>query len=543
MKGLDGVLVQSHSSLISFSSSADIHFSISSRDPVIMRGIFLVLLLVLLGVTFTSTGIVDRISNPIKSYFNGFKTKDSKDNYSIEDPSIFTLDDLDIPESYAIKPPVTINKNKPDKEAAATAQKKRPVKKRKPSAAATRPRPSTATRPRPSVSTRPRPSSVSKTRRRTTTTKRPRVNSVTGVILPESGELPVTGAHAVVATHMGEISVFTSDGRLWLNGPGIPKPVPLGSALDSDSIAAGNKDSYHIWVNTTSWTKLVSLEEIRRGRSPVLIKNDPRNRVKAMIDRKPLDRPLRLPLPPRVKGTYQYDTCGKNIILPLTADRTILMEQAIKPSYESTKFPEERDYPMVCTWNVKVNKACRRARITMKLDERSRLPDEDECAKGYLRISPFMNETKICGRIDSIPAFHWYVEDQQPNDVSIMMKNIGINDGFSEGLAFTLQGECLPIERGTFDVGQENREAYTNWMDRLLTEASTKGHGATISIPASTHQTPFDPPILPPIHLDDPNQKYSSWLTPAVPAKDNIDDALTDITTLLDASTNSTNTR
>jgi hypothetical protein len=64
---------------------------------------------------------------------------------------------------------------------------------------------------------------------------------VTGVILPESGELPVTGAHAVVATHMGEISVFTSDGRLWLNGPGIPKPVPLGSALDSDSIAAGNK--------------------------------------------------------------------------------------------------------------------------------------------------------------------------------------------------------------------------------------------------------------------------------------------------------------
>ena len=71
---------------------------------------------------------------------------------------------------------------------------------------------------------------------------------------------------------------------------------------------SGNKDSYHIWVNTTSWTKLVSLEEIRRGRSPVLIKNDPRNRVQAMIDRKPLDRPLRLPLPPRVKGTYQYGT-------------------------------------------------------------------------------------------------------------------------------------------------------------------------------------------------------------------------------------------
>jgi hypothetical protein len=49
---------------------------------------------------------------------------------------------------------------------------------------------------------------------------------------------------------------------------------------------------------------------------------------------------------------------------------------------------------VVSRFSRKVNKACRRARITMKLDERSRLPDEDECAKGYLRISPFMNETK-----------------------------------------------------------------------------------------------------------------------------------------------------
>jgi len=160
------------------------------------------------------------------------------------------------------------------------------------------------------------------------------------------------------------------------------------------------------------------------------------------------------------------DTCGQNVILPLTADRAILMQQAVKPNYESTAFPEERDYPLVCTWNVKVNKACRRARITMKLDERSRLPDEDDCAKGYLRVSPFMNETKymhvlrsslitpltftvcgrrICGRIDSLPAFHWYVEDQKPGDVSITMKNIGINDGFCEGMSFTLQGESYSI--------------------------------------------------------------------------------------------------
>lgn len=107
---------------------------------------------------------------------------------------------------------------------------------------------------------------------------------------------------------MGEISVFTSEGRLWLNGHNIPKPVPLGSALDSDSIAVGNKDAYHIWVNTTSWTKLVSLDEIRNGRRPVLIDNDPKNRKKAILERKPLDRPTSTesPIPPREKGTYQY---------------------------------------------------------------------------------------------------------------------------------------------------------------------------------------------------------------------------------------------
>ena len=94
----------------------------------------------------------------------------------------------------------------------------------------------------------------------------------------------------MVSTHMGEISVFTSQGRLWLNGPKIPSPVPLGSALDSDSIAAGNRDAYHIWVNTTSWTKLVSLDEISKGRRPILIDNDPKNRKKAILERKPLDR-------------------------------------------------------------------------------------------------------------------------------------------------------------------------------------------------------------------------------------------------------------
>lgn len=36
-------------------------------------------------------------------------------------------------------------------------------------------------------------------------------------------------------------------------------------------------------------------------------------------------------------------TCGLNIVLPLTADLTILMEQAIMSSYKSKGFPEERD--------------------------------------------------------------------------------------------------------------------------------------------------------------------------------------------------------
>lgn len=166
----------------------------------------------------------------------------------------------------------------------------------------------------------------------------------------------------------------------------------------------------------------------------------------------------------------------------MTADRTILMEQAIKPSYESTKFPEERDYPLVCTWNVKVFSSfglrecsqlfhaflarwirpadvpASRWNWTNAVDYRTKTSapkDTSAFPHSWTKPSKFdlhflivyesenncLCGHRICGRIDSIPAFHWYVEDQQPNDVSIMMKNIGINDGFSEGLAFTLQGE------------------------------------------------------------------------------------------------------
>lgn len=78
----------------------------------------------------------------------------------------------------------------------------------------------------------------------------------------------------------------------------------------------------------------------------------------------------------------------------------------------STGFPVERTYPLICTWNVKVSlrilhnflsifqlvcqvsKNCRHARIVLRIDEHSRLPNEKECNKGYLRVSPFMQEAK-----------------------------------------------------------------------------------------------------------------------------------------------------
>jgi len=50
--------------------------------------------------------------------------------------------------------------------------------------------------------------------------------------------------------------------------------------------------------------------------------------------------------------------------------------------------------------------------------------------------------TRICGHIGDVPAFWWYVDAYQPESgvTVVTMKNLGINDGFSEGLSFTLQG-------------------------------------------------------------------------------------------------------
>lgn len=43
---------------------------------------------------------------------------------------------------------------------------------------------------------------------------------------------------------------------------------------------------------------------------------------------------------------------------------------------------------------LQVSPICRRARVTMRLDLRSRLADVDGCRKGYFTVSPIMKEAK-----------------------------------------------------------------------------------------------------------------------------------------------------
>ncbi|KAI9554659.1 hypothetical protein GHT06_019932 [Daphnia sinensis] len=165
------------------------------------------------------------------------------------------------------------------------------------------------------------------------------------------------------------------------------------------------------------------------------------------------------------------DWCGGNILLDLNSRREL--------TYKSTQFPSARSVPYACSWDVKVSKNCRRGRVTMRMDGRSRLAQEDRCSKGYYRVSPFMKEAKICGRIGTVPSFQWYVDDKQPEDVTIIMKNIGLNDGNSEGLSFTLSGECLSkdgeTKNKTRDVAMDNMETHSRWMYRLLMDSTTPG--------------------------------------------------------------------
>ena len=48
------------------------------------------------------------------------------------------------------------------------------------------------------------------------------------------------------------------------------------------------------------------------------------------------------------------------------------------------------------------NKKCGLARITMRVDGRSRLPDVDGCTKGYYHVYPFMKEAKY---VHILPRF------------------------------------------------------------------------------------------------------------------------------------------
>lgn len=236
---------------------------------------------------------MDRIQyNPIKSFFQGTKGADAFQSQhhnipyeaAIFDDDIVIIDDFQMTGNY--ERPTNMFSNEPSS-----------ISK------FNRRRPQSSTKRRPQSSTKRKPSTL------------PQRYSNTNKV--KSTPLPVTGAHAVVGTHFGEISIFTSKGRLWLNATSLERPVPLGAAKDSDSISVGNKNANEIWVNTTSWNKLVSLEDIAAGRRPVTLNpSEKRKPVKVdsdVVGRPPLSKgsisadyvtqsPIVLP----ERGTYQY---------------------------------------------------------------------------------------------------------------------------------------------------------------------------------------------------------------------------------------------
>nr|CAH0107160.1 unnamed protein product [Daphnia galeata] len=173
------------------------------------------------------------------------------------------------------------------------------------------------------------------------------------------------------------------------------------------------------------------------------------------------------------------DTCGGTVNIQLNFNRLL--------PYKSTHFPSGLDYPMICNWNFTViHGNCRRALVTMRLDGRSRLPDVDGCRKGYYRVSPIMKGARICGRIGDAPPFQWYVDaahQSAGNDVTVVtMKNMGINDGYNEGLSFTLQGECVHEElydSRRINVDKENARLNRRWMNRVFEDFAV-GEGPRI---------------------------------------------------------------
>ncbi|XP_057375625.1 uncharacterized protein LOC130696558 [Daphnia carinata] len=170
-------------------------------------------------------------------------------------------------------------------------------------------------------------------------------------------------------------------------------------------------------------------------------------------------------VPTAAGGHRNVDLCEGNILVPLSNDRNTLIEETFK----STKFPYERSTPLICSWNVRVSDNCRRGLVTMTINKRSRLAEVEGCTKGYYRVSPFMKEAKICGRIETVPAFQWYVEDQQPENVTISLRHVGLNDGYWEGLSFTLSGECLP-NKSDLSISKAVK-SYSNWLHQLSRES------------------------------------------------------------------------
>lgn len=166
------------------------------------------------------------------------------------------------------------------------------------------------------------------------------------------------------------------------------------------------------------------------------------------------------PAPPTKIYSQEPDSCGGNVAIDLKSKKVQI--------FKSTGFPSSRSQPYSCSWSIKAGKNCAVGRMTLTLLAGSRLANEVQCSKGYFRIAPFMKEAKICGLLDSVPPFSWMVDQSQsPEDIHIVMKNIGLNDDRPEGLAFTLQGECLKDALVKSDVTATNVELSSQWLSRV----------------------------------------------------------------------------
>jgi len=171
--------------------------------------------------------------------------------------------------------------------------------------------------------------------------------------------------------------------------------------------------------------------------------------------------PTPTPTPPTKLNVKDSDSCGGNVLLDLNSGQV--------ETFKSTGFPSGRSKPYSCSWSVKAGKNCPVGRVTLTLLAGSRLANEVHCSKGYFRIAPFMKEAKICGSLDSVPPFSWMVDhSQSPEDIRITVKNIGLNDNKPEGLAFTLQGECLNDgQEVKSDVTATNVDLSSQWLSRV----------------------------------------------------------------------------